>query len=296
YATDTGGQVWRFDLDPTMRAANPGNSTGARLAAISTAGTPEDERRFFYPVDVAELNDNFFSSEPKYDAIAIGSGYRAHPNDAAVYDRLYVFRDYQLQYTVALDPSTNEPTNYPLCNTGGSLAACDNAGTVVPLTEADLVDVTDNKIQDGTAAEQDAEKLALQNSNGWFIELKEDDGTYIGEKTLAKPIILDGVVYFTTYIPAGAGDVDPCQAREGNGRLYAVGLNTGEAVFDFNGDSSLSKGDRVLDVGGGIPSEVVPIFQDAGVTLLIGTGGGARDVDPGIGLPRIRSYWHQSFK
>ncbi|MEL0082372.1 MAG: hypothetical protein VW985_04945, partial [Gammaproteobacteria bacterium] len=58
-------------------------------------------------------------------------------------------------------------------------------------------------------------------------------------------------------------------------------------------DNALETGDRTYNLGGGIPSSAVPIFQEKGVTLLIGTGGGAESVDPDIDLPRVRTYWYQ---
>ena len=67
----------------------------------------------------------------------------------------------------------------------------------------------------------------------------------------------------------------------------------GTAVIDFNDDgtSTLDKSDRTLTLGSGIPSQAVPVFQEEGVTLLIGTSGGAAAVDPEISLPRERTYW-----
>ena len=64
---------------------------------------------------------------------------------------------------------------------------------------------------------------------------------------------------------------------------------------DFDGigdDSNLSGADRTYALGGGIPSSAVPIFQEEGITLLIGTSAGGESVDPELGLPRMRTYWN----
>ena len=136
-------------------------------------------------------------------------------------------------------------------------------------------------------------KAALIASSGWLIDLA-DSGTKIGEKGLSSPVILAGKLFFTTFVP---GDHDPCSATLGVGRLYGLDTITAGALFedwlDDGNDSELEKGDRIYDLGSGIPSSAVPIFQKQGVTLLIGTGGGAESVDPDIALPRVRTYWYQ---
>ena len=291
YAVDSGGQVFRIDLDDDLDVGDAVDTTGGMLAQISVAGPPEDdERRMYFTVDVAEVRDETFSDVPEYDAVVVGTGFRAHPNDIDVHDRIYMFRDYLFDVPVPAGGG------YPICNDGsGGTSPC--GGPITEDPSFNLVDLTDNLFQDGTPAQQDQVKLDLLDSNGWYIVLKEDDGSFVGEKVLAKAIILDGIIFMTTFTPASAGGAgaDPCAANEGTGKVYALNLFNAGAVIDFGGDGSLDKGDRTAHVGGGIPSEVVPVFQDEGVTLLIGSGGGAAAVDPGIGLPRERSYWLQEF-
>ena len=125
--------------------------------------------------------------------------------------------------------------------------------------------------------------------------LLNDNGTKVGEKGLSSPIILAGKLFFTTFLPSTTND--PCQAIEGSGRLYGINAITAAAEFedwlDGGIDTAFETGDRTYELGGGIPSSAVPIFQEQGVTLLIGTGGGAESVDPDIALPRVRTYWYQ---
>ena len=69
----------------------------------------------------------------------------------------------------------------------------------------------------------------------------------------------------------------------------------GNAVQNWDGvgdDSNLTKSDRTYGLGSGIPSQVVPIFQPEGITLLIG-GGGATSVNPNIAMSRVRTCWGQ---
>jgi len=92
--------------------------------------------------------------------------------------------------------------------------------------------------------------------------------TVCGEKDLAIPVVLDGKIFFDTYIPAAASaSSGSCSLAEGNGLSYAVGLQNGEAVEDFNVTNNttsqkLHKGDRFSElVSGGIPAEIVPLGQ-----------------------------------
>jgi type IV pilus assembly protein PilY1 len=72
-----------------------------------------------------------------------------------------------------------------------------------PLTETDLVDVTSNLIQLGTAEQKEQVRNDLNAKKGWFIRLLN-----AGEKVVASPRVYGGVVYFTTYTP-GHGDISP---------------------------------------------------------------------------------------
>ena len=83
FAVDTGGQVWRFDLD------NSGDDTviaGGVVASLAGSGATE-HRRFYEKPDVSLLKRS--SGELVY-AIGIGSGYRAHPLSAETQERYHM--------------------------------------------------------------------------------------------------------------------------------------------------------------------------------------------------------------
>ncbi|MCK4596198.1 hypothetical protein KAT73_05400, partial [candidate division WOR-3 bacterium] len=65
-------------------------------------------------------------------------------------------------------------------------------------------------------------------TNGWFIKL----GT--GEKVLAGTVVVEGIVYFTTYQAINTGD--PC-AISGVAKLYRVNFTQGSYVVDVIGTS-----------------------------------------------------------
>jgi hypothetical protein len=51
--------------------------------------------------------------------------------------------------------------------------------------------------------------------------------------------------------------------------------------------------DRGLALGGGIPSDVVPVFTKEGVVGIVGIEGGATQLGSLAGLPRFRTYWYE---
>jgi hypothetical protein len=70
----------------------------------------------------------------------------------------------------------------------------------------------------------------------------------------------------------------------------------GTAVFNWDQSPAtdpLSIADRRMALGSGIPSAATPIFQPDGISLLIGGSSGATVVDPGLALPRARTFWFE---
>jgi type IV pilus assembly protein PilY1 len=294
YVGDTGGELWRIDLgDQIGAASNDGSSgyifadvgcTGSTRAASCSATTNQDRRKFFYPPDVAQVKDSNYSTSENYDLVTIGSGDREDPLDLltsnlspvqeAVHNRIYAFRDYNYK--------TGAPTSTPTA-----------------LKDADLYDATANKLGTLTGATLQAEiDTNVKTSKGWYIDLMESSAVtltnglttkWVGEKVLAKTLVYNGVLFATTFIPANDSTAqNTCQANEGEGRFYELNYLTGSPVYDLNGDGTL---DRFAIAGGGIPSEVIIVIRDGGVTGLVGTSGGAKQVTPGGGSNRYKTFW-----
>lgn len=294
YVGDAGGELWRIDLgDQIGAASNDGSSgymfadvgcTGSTRAASCSATTNQNRRKFFYPPDVAQVKDSNYSTSENYDLVTIGSGDREDPLDLltsnlspvqeAVHNRLYAFRDY----------------NYKI----GAPASTPSA-----LTDADLYDATANNLGTLTGTTLQTEiDTNVKTSKGWYIDLKEANNVtltnglttkWVGEKVLAKTLIYNGVLFATTFIPANDSTAqNTCQANEGEGRFYEINYLTGSPVYDLNDDGTL---DRFAIAGGGIPSEVIIVIRDGGVTGLVGTSGGAKQVTPGGGSNRYKTFW-----
>lgn len=123
YAVDARAQVFRFDIDNANTSASA-LATGGRIAKLG-GDTALDNRRFFSMPDVAMIRERGGKS---YFAIAIGSGYRAHPLNEDTIDRFYVLQD-------------------------GPLFGKPKDGIYTTLTEDDLLDVSSVDLSDDKAAD-----------------------------------------------------------------------------------------------------------------------------------------------
>ena len=90
------------------------------------------------------------------------------------------------------------------------------------LTHTDLGDVTNTCLQEGSQCVADL-------GYGWRLGLMPGS-----EMSLASPLTVGGVVYFTTYLSPGASSEDSCGPDEGSGRIYAVSLGNAAAVRNYD--------------------------------------------------------------
>ena len=259
YAADMGGQLWRFDLPDD----NVANYVGGRIADLAEDGSINDVRRFYYPPDVALI---FEEGKSPYLAILAASGYRAHPLNTDVYDRMYMIRDTDVY---------NVPTSY------------------TTITEADLYDTTENVIGEGSDNQIASATSALNAANGWYITFSEETApTYIGEKSLAEPLILGGVGIVTTYIPEDLVGVstDSCTPREGTGSVYYVNITDGTPTYDNAGTIDLTREDRRTFLKrGGIPPSPSIIITEDGAATCIGTECGKT-----LEIQNVqKTYWYE---
>ena len=255
YFGDMGGQVWRFDI---RTGEGSGDSltdlvTGRRIADLAD-NTAEGNRRFYYSPDVAFITE---ADKTPYLALAFSSGYRAHPLDTVVQDRVYMLRDPYLYEA----PPIN---SYGIGGTG--------------VVESELFNATSNIIGQGTdEAQVQAALDDLDDKKGWYIELREPGGgSYIGEKGLSDVLIIDGLIVATTYIPEDSGTGVACRPVDGTGLVYFMSVTdaTPKYNFDTTVDSSdnLTAEDRANRLTrGGIPPNPAPIFTKDGSAIIVGT-------------------------
>jgi hypothetical protein len=125
YFADTGGNVWRVDMDTDTKDAlidtlyNYSKATLSKVAALGGSGI--NKRMFFYEPDVAMLKDK----DQTILTLAIGSGYRTRPLNQGT-DRFYVLID-------------RNPYGKPTSALGDSdLTSLADLGTATLLTDATL--------------------------------------------------------------------------------------------------------------------------------------------------------------
>ena len=295
YAADTGGQVWRVDLGTDIIGATGGLDSTAtnktivgRLAAISdnaVAANPVNQRRFFDRPAVVQVKDNVYSdaANGEFDYVVIGSGYRAHPLDVSVDDRLYAFRDRTIG---KMTGQTGVGNIQHLANGYPAKSGGITAGPISHADGADLIDITTAPLNDGSR-----DVTQTRQSSGWYFDFETDSTSSDGEKVLASARIIAGTAFVTSFQPTGVSS-NPCAANIGLSRLGNFNILTAGAAIDWDGDGDIDADDRFKEGGSGIVSEGVPVYTEHGVLIVhtVGAGITAEQATPGV--PRFRTYWH----
>ncbi len=257
------------------------------------------------------------------DYVFYGTGDRAHPERTDIVNGFYAIKN-NWQWdseTPAIVEAYVDPTD------GGKIKARDDDrvlvgqqrdenglltdadGNIIEVTSSELfiVDVTDDLFQN-KESDVDTQKLytnyvsdAINHSSnrGWYIRLVEADGSQVGEKVVSSPIIFNGVIYFTTYIPEPAvavASTDPCAnpGAKGTGYLYAIGYWYGESIMDLYIDPLRPNGKhredrkKKLKVPG-IPPEPVIVIHEGKPTIITGFDTSDPEFTPGV----ERFYWRE---
>ena len=248
YVGDMGGQVWRFDVDNAASYTSD-LITGGVIAELAD-DTSEGNRRFYSAPDLS-----VFSKDGKNVlAVAIGSGYRAHPLNNIIKDRFFVIQQ--------KDFLNGTPAGYGYKDENGAFDA---------ISEGELFDVTDNRIGQGDADDKIAALAELASSSGWYLEF----GT-AGEKSLSSSITVNSQVIFTTYTPERGSN--PCSPDIGTGRVYVMSLLDGTPTQNLFVDENETASDPYTSedrseelARAGIPPSPRVLFpEDGEPTLLIG--------------------------
>lgn len=260
YAVDMGGQIFRFDIDNPNGLPLKDSIIGGRVADLA-GSTAEEARRFYYPPDVALVDD----PNGKYHGMVIASGFRAHPLNEVIQDRIYMLKDKRTG-------SITDPADYAL------------------LTNASLQDVTDN-IAGGDGvddAARDAELGNIAAADGWYIDLDDGSGAWIGEKGLSEALIIEGTAVVTTYVPDFTSSTDSCEPKAGNGKVFFLDILDATPAFPAGVDK---RPQRHIDLkrGGIPPSPNVIITSDQAPTLCVGTE--CQSADFGLGIRK--TFWHE---
>jgi len=223
YIGDTGGNVWRVDMPGKVKS----DFSVFQLASLG-GDTNATDRRFFYEPSIVrtfiaetletEVTDKdgvtttiTVHQEKPYDAILIGSGDRSNPLGTDTSDSFFMIKDEHIKTQTFYESS--EPAK------------------PTALIKDDLFDFTIDRF---AATLTDAAKEQLNKDvsakSGWFINFPE---TEKGEKNSSSAIVLNGIVYYTSFIPPEfAAVLVDCKPPTGKGRLYAVDLALATKRYD----------------------------------------------------------------
>jgi len=302
YVGDTGGQMWRIDLEPNRDSGVSGFKARAGiLAKVSNANAPADQRKFFYPPTIIQVRGTGSLATQDYDLVTAVTGDRSSPLSTLVHDRIYALRDYNIDKLGAVDANNDGladsyvpiPQAYDGNPTGTPAVAATATSSMLDFTTTNFNTLEVDGINSAAVAAQIQADFTA--SSGYYIRL-QSGGSPEGEKGLSAPTTLAGKLFFSTYLPTGVQSEESCSLTEGVGALYGLDAITGSAIYNWdqsNNTGHLGHKDRTFILGSGIPSNPVPIFFPEKVMLLVGIGGGAKAVDPEISIPRGRSYWFQ---
>jgi len=248
FAADTGGRIFRFDI-------NQGNSdaasfiSGAGVIAQVGDGSEAGNRRFYNKPNISLVKDATYGD---HLTIAIGSGYRAHPLDDTPDERFYVIKDF--------DPYS-KPYSY--------IKKTEAATTKTTL--ADKEEPSKNKIYNATSSMSltDADDLTndmkniLKKGGGWYMTLDSE------EKVLTESLTFSGAIMFSTFLSRNGTD-NLCGANTGSSKLYVLDQQYGVASIDLDGDGS-KEASATLQHSGIAPRPVVIYREGGGKTIAIGT-------------------------
>ncbi|WP_133406232.1 pilus assembly protein [Parashewanella tropica] len=202
YATDTGANIWRID----MPSANKSEWTAYKFADLGGNSVAQDRRFFAAPTVAQTIITNIVVDEKTkqqmkqdipYDAVVVGSGNRTSPLDTGRDDYFYVLQDRNIT-TKSFDGTTN-----PVPET---------------LTLTHLFNVTT-----APANNQDTH-IKFSANKGWYYNFKQ-----AGEKSLSAATIINGKVFFTSFVP-GNNSTNQCLIG-GVGRLYGFDLHRGFRAY-----------------------------------------------------------------
>ncbi len=263
YAADTGGNIWRVDLEPPTAAGLAGTglpSTWQVTQFAALGGTGTTKRKFFFPPDVVLTNT--------VDLVSAVTGDREHPlrNQQAngIVNRFYTIQD----------------TKTGMSASGWSTVTDDSSSTAnaAPSASPPLFDATSTPYKGSLP--------------GYYVTLLNS-----GEKGVNAPLTVAGTVYFGTSQPPQPSSTS-CTASLGTARGYQVNLLTGTKSSSIFAGGGLvpSPVFAVVDVLVNGKMQETPVLFGGGV----GTGPdasssfGASNPFLSGSMPKKRTYWYRN--
>ncbi|WP_019615583.1 pilus assembly protein [Psychromonas ossibalaenae] len=254
YTGDTGGNIWRMDF----AGMDTSKWSSIKLAALGGDTTSTDRRFFVTPVVVRTYENHvtkndqgvFTYTKVPYDGILLGSGDRAHPASSIVVDdSFFSVHDYNI------NPTLFGVTGYP-----------DKPTSIL---NSELFDITDDPVGNYDGSQILNVFADMSGYKGWKYQL-----TSSGEKSLGQAAVLEGTVYFTSFVPNSTVNIGCGVGDLGTGWIYSVDLHSGEKRFTNEQGVAVAK----KDIGSRVPDSLVihagEDEQEDSVIRLLGVGQG----------------------
>lgn len=253
YLTDTGGNIWRVDIGSTIPTSTATESWRVvKFAQLAASGAAND-RRFFNAVDAVRIRANDGTA---IDVLMVGSGDRTDPLGMDVDNAFYLLRDLRTA------PYTTDEPSIGRCNDPDDAEASVDFRCSLPLLTSALYDITDDDLNSSTLEVRETAQDSLASSLGWKLQL-----TGTGEKSLSDSITIAGRVAFTTFTPASIiTNINTCEPRSGEGKLYVVDIYNGER--------------QIIPLGPIIPDTPSVIVIDDEISFVLPPGTPPRTPDP----------------
>ncbi|MCH7371458.1 PilC/PilY family type IV pilus protein [Aeromonas sp. MR16] len=268
YVGDTGGNIWRMDLP----SATKSDWKVFKFASLGSDATQAEDRRFFtQPIVVRTINKQVTATvvggnttysyqDRPFDAVLIGSGDRNRPSsESTVHNGYFMLRDYDVMPRTSTSP----------------------ARSAIQISE--LYDVTNDPLAaQTTSAAILATKAGITSAKGWVNWLNEE-----GEKSLGAGVVLQGKLYFTSFLPQ-VQSFQQCTIQSiGAARQYMVDMHYGSSfryVVDLDGNETP---ERYVEVQNKVADDLVVHAGDDAKIRIIGGGAGEEVIlkDDGSGEP-----------
>ena len=275
YFGDTGGNVWRLDLDEEL-SSSADDYALTKLASLGGSGV--NSRKFYNEPDVAQLR----ARGRTMFSISIGSGLRPHPLNDAINDHMFVLLDESPLSALADDYEAIEFNEKDLAKVTIGLIESTDAATGDIITTKSVVSDFEGEYITEVKYDDDDDPSNDDFKRGWYVDFFED-----GEKVLAQSITFEGSLIFTTLVPKtlSTGElINACAAPSTQGRLYGMNILTGEASIDTSKDFTIDDNDVFDTISASeIPGTPQPIFNKLECDSAVDGGECSHPVDIRIG-------------
>lgn len=207
YAGDLGGKVFTFADDREIVDGKVKARTPDGSFPIKNCLFSAPGKKIFYAPATSKMSNSYT------EWTVFGTGNRENPLDVSQVNRVYAVKNSWLKSN---------------------------------LTEANLENLTENLIAEGSDDDRDDALSNIEKKDGWYITFYDP-----GEKMISSPIISNGYVFFTTYVPSTDStgtDVCATTGAAGTSYLWAIDLETGIPAYDQDKDKKFEKPERRIEV------------------------------------------------